>query len=413
MLRSMFAGVSGLRGHQVMMDVVGNNIANVNTAGFKGSNAVFQDLLSQVLSGGGAPGQLRGGTNPAQVGLGSRLASIQTNFGQGALQVTGRSTDVAIQGDGFFMVNVGGQQLYTRAGNFDFDGNGNLVTPDGGRVQGWMANPQTGQINANGPTGPLTMPPGQLLAPVQTTGIGIGNMLNAGAAIGATVSSSITAYDAQGIENDIRFTFEKTANNEWTIEAFDNSGTSLGTNVLEFDPSDGNIASQSQDPWELTPGTGTWNAPITIDFGDPATDANALREFGGSSTAGALGQNGSEAGTLQSFNIADNGVITGVFSNGGSQTIGQLALANFNNPAGLEKAGGSNYRVTPNSGQPQVGAAGEGGRGGLAAGSLEMSNVDLAQEFTNLIIAQRGFQANSKMITASDEILQDLLSMKR
>src|SRR5688500_18420937 len=137
MLRSLFSGISGLRGHQLMMDVVGNNIANVNTTGFKGSSAVFQDLLSQVLSGAGSPQGQMGGTNPAQVGLGSRVAAIQTSFNQGALQVTGRSTDMAIQGDGFFVVNVGGQQLYSRAGNFDFDANGSLVSVEGGMVQGW------------------------------------------------------------------------------------------------------------------------------------------------------------------------------------------------------------------------------------------------------------------------------------
>lgn len=415
MLRSLFSGVSGLRGHQQMMDVVGNNISNVNTTGFKGSSAIFQDLLSQTLAGAGAPTNLQGGSNPAQVGLGSRIAGIQQNFSQGALQVTGKSTDVAIQGDGFFIVNDGGQQVYTRAGNFGFDARGNLVTPDGAIVQGWMAAPGGGAINNTGPIGNLTMPPGQLLPPVITSEVRLGGMLSAGADVGTTLSDSINVYDSQGIEQSLSVTYTKVGDNSWTVDAFDGAGQNLGTVAITFDPATGLMNSQAPDPWTVTPTTpaANWPTPITIGFGDPLTQADALKEFGGPSSAGVLEQNGSEAGTLQSFNISNDGVVTGVFSNGRTQAVGQIAMAAFNNPGGLEKAGGSLWRVTPNSGEPQVGTAGTGGRGGMAAGSLEMSNVDLGAEFTNLIIAQRGFQANSKVITSSDELLQDLLNLKR
>ena len=415
MLRSLFSGVSGLRGHQLMMDVVGNNIANVNTSGYKGSSAVFQDLLSQVLSGAGAPTNEVGGTNPAAVGLGSRVAAIQTSFNQGALQVTGRSTDIAIQGDGFFIVNQGGAQMYSRSGNFDFDGSGQLVTVGGAKVQGWMAAPGSGVINTTGPIGDLRMPPGQLLPPVQTTEIRLGKMLSADATVGTSFTSAIVAYDTQGQPNNIQFAYTKTGPNAWSIDAFDNTATNIGTVSLTFDPATGYIASKTPDPWTITPTNpvANWPGPITIDFGDPTVDADALTEFGGISTASVLDQNGSEAGTLQSFKISSDGVITGVFSNGKNQAVGQLALASFNNPVGLERAGSSMFRTTANSGVPQIGIAGAGGRGSLAAGSLEMSNVDLAQEFTNLIVAQRGFQANSKVITSSDELLQDLLNLKR
>lgn len=415
MLRSLFSGISGLRGHQTMMDVVGNNIANVNTTGFKSSSATFQDLLSQVVKGAGSPTGDTGGTNPAQVGLGSRLSAIQQNFSQGALQVTGRSSDVAIQGDGFFVANIGGQQVYTRAGNFGFDAVGNLVTTDGALVQGWMADPVTKQINSTSPVGNLTMPPGQLIAPVQTTGVQLGNMLSANAATGATVVTAIEVYDTQGVGQDIKFTFEKTDVNEWTVTAVDAAGNDLGDNVLTFDPATGLLDSASEDPWEIEPEPAdNFPVPIVVSlFGTANTDTNAIKEYGGTSTAAAVSQNGSPAGTLQSFSIADDGVVSGVFSNGKTQQIGQLALASFTNPGGLEKAGSSTFRTTPNSGIPQIGPAGVAGRGRLAAGSVEMSNVDLAAEFTNLIIAQRGFQANSRVITSSDEILQDLINLKR
>ena len=166
MLRSLFSAVSGLRSHQTMMDVVGNNIANVNTAGFKSSSTVFEDTLSQVVRAGGGPQGLRGGINPAQVGLGVRVGGITTNFAQGATQVTGRATDVAIQGDGFFVVKQDGQTLYTRAGAFSFDASGQLVNPDGALVQGWGAT--NGQVNTNAPVGALTLPIGQSVPPQQT-----------------------------------------------------------------------------------------------------------------------------------------------------------------------------------------------------------------------------------------------------
>lgn len=415
MLRSLFSGVSGLRGHQQMMDVVGNNIANVNTTGFKSSSVVFQDLLSQVTAGATSPRETSGGTNPAQVGLGSRVAGINTNFTQGALQVTGRSTDLAIQGDGFFVASAGGQQVYTRAGSFNFDAAGNLTTNEGAFVQGWSADPNTGAVNPSGPIGNLTMPPGQLLPPTQTGDIKLGNMLSANAQVGDSKSTAITVYDTQGIASDIKFTWTKTGTNAWSATAADTNGNSLAATCnLTFDPATGQVKTQTPANWTVQPTpAANWPTPININFGDPNTEADALREFGGQSTAGAISQDGSPAGTLQSFKVSNDGLVTGVFSNGKSRAVGQIAMASFNNPGGLEKAGGSNYRMTPNSGVPQIGTAGEGGRGTMAAGSLEMSNVDLSQEFTNLIVAQRGFQANSKVITTSDELLDTLLNLKR
>jgi flagellar hook protein FlgE len=492
MLRSMFAGVSGLRGHQGMMDVIGNNIANVNTPGYKSSTAVFQDLLSQILRGAGAPQGGVGGTNPAQVGLGVRLGGIIQSFTQGASQLTGRATDLSILGDGFFAIRQGGETLFTRLGAFSFDTDGRLVSADGGTVQGWLA--ANGVVNTNAPIGDLQMPLGQSMPPVQTTSVRLGGNLPADAAGGTVISTSITVYDANGQAVPITFTFTKsaarqvtdgattladqtltsaTANftsddvgktitgagippgttiasvtngttielsapatatasgvtidiaalpNTWAVGATAPDGANVPQTIpgfpqsLTFNPTTGaplaGLTALTLNPaLNALLGTNFSAGTLTIDLGTGSADS--FQQFAGSNTAAALSQDGAAIGFLRSFSIADSGMITGVFSNGRTAAIGQVALASFNNPAGLEKAGASTYRMSVNSGLPQIGAPGSGGRGTLSGGTLEMSNVDLAQEFTNLIVAQRGFQANSRVITASDELLQDLVNLKR
>jgi len=404
MLRSMFSAISGLRAHQTKMDVVGNNIANVNTVGFKSSSTVFEDTLSQVLRNGSAPTADSAGTNPAQVGLGVKVAGITTNFSQGSTQNTGRSTDFMISGDGFFMTKSGNETLYTRAGSFDFDGAGNLVTPDGAILQGWMTD-ATGKVGSNGPVGNLSIPYGQVSAPVATSkGAAAGN-LSAEAKDKDAVQTQITMYDALGNAHQISYVFTRDVTKDaapatgWTLEVKDGA-TSLGSTTVTFD-GNGKISTPA---WKVTAG-----------WGDVDLDLSGVTQFGGKSTATATKplDSGSAMGTLESFALGNDGTITGIFSNGLRKPIGQLAMATFSNPSGLAKAGNSSYRAGDNSGNPLVGAAGSGGRGTLTAGALEMSNVDLSEEFTGLIVAQRGFQANSKVITASDELLQDLVNLKR
>lgn len=422
MLRSLFTAVSGLRSHQTMLDVVGNNIANVNTAGYKTSQIVFQDTLSQAMRTSSGPQGLRGGTNPAQVGLGVRVGGISTNFGQGASQVTGRATDVALQGDGFFIVKKDGQSLYTRAGAFDFDASGNLVNSDGALVQGWGAT--KGVVNTNAPTYGIKLPIGQSVPPRQTTNVTAGGNLPANAAIGATSASSIDIYDTQGNAIQATMTYTKTAADTWTLD--------VSVPDLAATPPGGpkNVGTPS-------PATLTWDqatksftiptpAPILAAAGFPpeykftadvgltlGTATRPLTQYASGDTAGTVAQDGAGAGVLQSFSLAPDGMLVGIFTNGVRESLGQVAVATFDNPPGLEKAGGSLYASTSNSGIASIGVASEGGRGAMASGTLEMSNVDLAQEFTNLIIAQRGFQANSKIVTVSDEILSDLVNLKR
>ena len=410
MLRSMFSAISGLRAHQTKMDVTGNNIANVNTVGFKGSQTVFQDTLSQVIRAGGAPAADRGGTNPAQVGLGVKVAAITTNWTQGATQSTGRSTDFMIEGDGFFVTRSGTEQLYTRAGSFDFDGTGKLVTPDGSVLQGWMAD-ANGVVNPNGPIGDLSVPYGQLVNPeATTTGSIVGNIPSE-TLPGESLQTGITMYDSQGVPQKVFYNFTKAATaNDWTLDIVHSDGTVLlAGEPVSFNAAGGLVTPASGSATPFTPPAATypsWPGPVTVNL-------SGMTQFGGSNTMTAPQQDGFALGSLQSFQLGNDGTIMGVYSNGLRQPLGRLALASFNNPGGLEKAGNSSFRVGDNSGVAQVGMAGQGGRGVLNSGALEMSNVDLAEEFTGLIVAQRGFQANSRVITSSDEILQDLVNLKR
>lgn len=413
MMRSMFAGVSGLQSHQIMMDVVGNNIANVNTVGFKSSRVMFQDALSQLLRGASASsGLVTGGVNPQQVGLGVRVGSVDSIFTQGANQLTGRSTDVSIQGDGFFIVRQGSANLYTRAGAFSFDAEGYMVDPSGTVVQGWLS--ENGAIQTNSPIGDIRLPVGQVVPPEATETVVLGGNLSSDTLVGAPpVSTAIEVVDSLGAAHRVSMEFVKTADNAWTMSVFDPAGNAIGTANMTFDPGTGELLTPAAPPsFTFTPTGGADPLTFNIDFGE-AGAPDSITQFGGESTAAATAQNGTPKGYLRSFAISDSGVVSGVFSNGVSRELARIALATFNNAAGLQKAGQNLFNATAASGLPVTGPAGTAGRGSMAAGTLEMSNVDLAAEFTSLIIAQRGFQANSRVITVSDEMLQDLVNLKR
>lgn len=387
MLRSLYSGISGLRSHQTMLDVTGNNIANVNTAGYKASSVLFQDSLSQLVGNPGIPDDQVGGRNPAQVGLGVQVAGIRTNFAQGSAQATGRGGDLMISGDGFFAVRAGGETLYTRAGGFSFDPTGKMVTADGAIVQGWGA--QNGVVNTGQAVGNIVLPLDAVSPARETTTATVTGNLPATAAVGDEIVRDVTVYDPQGAPSTLSLTFTRTATGWNVVEP-----TSGASGALEFDEG------------TQTGGGLVLNAGVSIDL-------TAVTGYATLSTVAVTGQNGSAAGTLKSYSITGDGSIVGTFSNGATQTLGKIAMATFANPEGLEKAGGSSYRVSVNSGAAQMGAAGQAGFGTLVSGTLEMSNVDLSQEFTNLIVAQRGFQANARIITTSDEVLQELTQLKR
>lgn len=637
MMRSLFSGVAGLKNHQTRMDVIGNNIANVNTAGFKASRVNFQDILSQSLQGASAAQGNRGGTNPMQIGLGMGVASIDTLFTDGAPQTTGKQTDLYIQGQGFFVVSDGANQYYTRAGNFDFDTSGNYVIPGSGlKVMGWMPD-AAGNINTTGPITSIQVPAGTTMAPKVSTEIAVGNnlsadgkgtavgiptadkamdingQLDANAKVGTVVSFTVNTYLQSGALVPITINYTKTGNpgvNTWSVTAGDDTGSAhsitvplatpaddfsltiegqsvmfhsaisngantltgqitaltaadantsatmsgvipadakenatVSTNISVIDNTGNRITipvtlkkTSNAEEWEVSttdpnititaPGTfivgdslhssisvtgsGTLSALTTIDMSGITTGKSAIAntslsvydsvgtahkvdytftktgvpgewvvsakvdgtatavnndkvtfnskgvlisptsaatgplvtvpgsngavsfpvtmnlflengttpavtQYSGESTVLANSTDGYTSGTIDmsKLTIDKSGTISAIFSNGINKTLGQVALATFNNPGGLSKVGDTMFAKSNNSGQPQVGAGSTGGRGSFISASLEMSNVDLAQQFSDMIITQRGFQANSKIITTTDEMLELLANLKR
>lgn len=457
MMRSLYSGVSGLKNHQTRMDVIGNNISNVNTYGFKYSRVTFQDMLSQTLSGAAKPEGNKGGVNPKQVGLGMTVASIDKIFTQGSLQTTGNQTDLAISGDGFFVLSEADKKYYTRAGTFSLDRDGNLVNPANGfNVQGWKAvRNEKGEmvINSSGATEDIVIPIFSKVEARETTNVKYKCNLDSRSPIvpadangrqraAAGVTTNIDVYDSQGKTHRMAMTFWKTAVNQWTASAAITDATTAVTldvpsaagqpnqpntssrMTLRFSP-DGKLVAVGDEgtPDELNQGPLTVNANFRIE-GNPNVRTISLNlgnsgllqgitQFASQSTTKAVEQDGYSMGYMESFNIDNSGVVTGVYSNGAKMTVGQIATAVFTNPQGLEAAGENLFEVSNNSGLANIGPASQAGRGTIVAGTLEMSNVDLSEQFTDMIVTQRGFQANSRSITTSDQMLQELLNLKR
>ena len=411
MIRTMYSAVSGLRSHQIMMDVVGNNIANVNTHGYKRNQVIFQDVLSQLVTGAAAPTEELGGTNPAQVGLGVMMSGTAQNFGQGFLQVTNRDLDVSIQGDGFFVVDEGGQELYTRAGAFFLDADGRMVTSDGGLVQGWSAG-LDGVLDPATPLGVIRVPIGDQNPPVVTSEANFGGNLPSESPIGEQVYTGLEIFDSQGVAVPLNLTFEKTAVSEWTVTGTYGAAQTpvvLTDNVITF--VNGEITAPADFDINMAAGQVPGVGDVALTIGGDGE--RRITQFGDAVSLTAVNQNGATAGVLQSMRVGTDGVVTGSYSNGLTKAIAQLALASFANPEGLERVTGSNWRPSVNSGLAQIGTTSTGGRGTIAPGTLEMSNVDLALEFTTLIQSQRGFQANSRVVTSADELLQEIVNLKR
>ncbi len=419
MMRSMYASVSGLKVHQQMMDVIGNNISNINTTGYKGSRVTFQQMLTQTLKGASAPDNNKGGTNPQQIGLGVSTASIDSDMTGGNLQPTGKTTDVALQGDGFFVVSDGEKDMYTRAGSFSFDSNGYLVsTTSGYRVKGWLpegndefdTSAEAEELDLN------TWLKGQPMAGQATSEITYSGNLDASAGVGDTHTIISDVYDSLGERHTIEFTIEKTGINAWEVDGGNLEIDGVAAGSFDIDPStitfnsDGSVDEANTDTPTLTItaaelGNGAAEINAQYDFSD-------FTQFSGEMTADYKDDDGYKEGYFQSLSIDARGIITGSFDNGQNKPLAMLAVAKFSNPEGLLSEGGL-FNVSNNSGDARLAGAGINGRGELATSSLEMSNVDLAAQFTDMITAQRGFQASSKMISTSDEMLQDLVNMKR
>ena len=407
MLRSLFAAISGMRSQQTKLDVTANNIANVSTTGFKGSRVKFQDMLSQTIRSASAPMGGRSGINPSQVGLGMTIAGIDTIHTQGSLQATGRGSDLAIQGGGLFVVSDGSRNLYTRDGSFSLSLSNELVNAATGlKVVGWMAD-NDGQISTQSTLQPISIPIGEKVMTRPTQLIAMtGNLASGVAPADSAHTTYVTAYDSKGTPHELLVNFAKTADNAWTWAVASVGGLAVGTGsgTLSF------TASGALNTATTGPVTVTVPGAETVSF---SLDFDSLSQVAGDTTALVKFQDGYPPGELLTYSIGKTGVITGTYSNGLVSDLGQIALAYVANPEGLLKTAGNMFDVSSNSGEVRIGVAGSDGRGTIETGMLEMSNVDLATEFTEMISTSRAFQANSRVVTTSDEMLQELIHLKR
>ncbi|WP_308510184.1 flagellar hook protein FlgE [uncultured Treponema sp.] len=463
MMRSLYAGVSGLQNHQTRMDVIGNNISNVNTYGFKKGRATFQDMISQQINGAARPTEEVGGVNPKEVGLGMSVATIDTIFTQGNLQTTGNTTDLAIQGNGFFVLKNGDETFYSRAGVFGTDSNGTLVNPANGlRVQGWMAEDVNGRqvVRTSATPTDLVIPVGQKDPPKATENVRYFCNLNkntseipdnptADQVIEGTWQTEIDIYDTYGNAHQVQMNFAKVPGNpnQWTVTVNvdpDNAdftqtrigfGTTDGvqnTYTLNFDNT-GKLQSvvdsagnQSNPQGEIVlqasyavadsnadANGNPYRQTFNLNLGTIGSMENTITQAASKSTTKANYQDGYKLGYLDNFKIDQSGIITGVYSNGSVRTIGQVAMASFTNQGGLEKKGDNTYAESINSGMANIGESGTQGKGSMLSGTLEMSNVDLTEQLTDMIVTQRGFESNAKTIQTGDSMLETVLGLKR
>lgn len=455
-LTALYTAVSGLNASGSSLSAIGNNIANTGTVGFKASRANFADVVSASL--GGAAGA-------SQVGIGVRLAGVKPNFTQGSLQTTNNALDMAVDGDGFFQVkDSAGGTFYTRAGQFNKDKDGKVVTPDGFFLQGYQAD-SSGKITVAGTPSDINLTT-TTVPPTATTKVTSAANLNSDATATtfalsdptgtSDFSTSITVYDSLGKSHLLTTYFTKTAANTWAYNVVGNSsevteGTTSGTyntsninsslkivrmnsGTLTFNTSGALLTESTVTRYDDGTAGGTVGSsagvgsasftgaaslqPVTFDFGssittDGGTGLDRTTQFGSTSALASQTQDGRASGILQSVTVKTDGTISGRFSNGLVQDVAQVALARFNNALGLTQAGKNLLVESGESGSPSTGAPDTEGRGRVLSSSLELSNVDLGEEFVSLISAQRGFQANARVVTTGDDMLGELVNLKR
>ncbi len=436
MMRSMFSGVSGLRAHQTRMDVIGNNVANVNTVGFKSGRVTFQEIFSQTLKGASSPDAAtgRGGTNPMQIGLGLGVGAVDTIMTRGSLQRTDNPTDMSVEGDGFFICKGGSADTFkfTRAGNFSIDKLGNLVTGSGLNVYGWqkLKTDGSGDFDTESPIEPINLYSDnyrnkRIIAAKSTTKAELSGNLNAAFRDLATVplpantdtfTVPMTIYDKLGNDYKVNVNFQKATSvatgSTWNCTIAPPTGMTAAppsaTITLAFDANGALTTTPSNVDVLVTPpaSAGTGSFTMNLDF-------SKITSFASDNSVKPKSVDGYPSGSLVTFSVGADGILTGIYDNGQQQSLGLMALSGFENPAGLQKVGDNMYIPTTNSGDFKAVKAGSNGVGTLNPGTLEMSNVDLSKEFTDMIITQRGFQANSRIITTSDEMLQELVNLKR
>jgi flagellar hook protein FlgE len=407
---SFSIALTGLAANSVSLDTIGNNLANLNTTAFKDQTTTFSALFYQNLGSTGSG-------NALQVGLGTQVAGTNTDFSQGSLTKTTNSTDMALNGNGFFVVDQGNIQQLTRDGNFSLDQSGNLITSAGNNVMGYAAS--SGVVNPNTPLSALQVPVDATQAAHATGSFSVAANLNAATAIGGSFSTTITMYDSLGTSHATTVNFQKTADNTWnytiSLPPGDATGVPLNnTGTLTFDSS-GGLLTPTTNMQDVT-FPGMTNSADDMKFTWDLYDKNGAPQIGqtvGTSTATGSTQDGFASGSYQSFSVDASGVISSQFSNGQTQKIGQIAVASVTNVEGLTLEGGNNYETSESSGSASIGAPGAGGRATVEDDTLEVSNVDISTEFANLIVAQRAFEANSKTVTTFDTVTQETINMIR
>ncbi len=418
MISSLFAGISGLSANSTAMTVIGDNIANVNTTAFKSDKFSFANVLSQSM----------GTSTTDGIGRGVQFNGVSPSWSQGSIENSSNATDMAINGKGFFMVeDNSGSAFYTRAGEFTFDREGYLVNPDGLYVQGYGVSSVAadGTITL-GSIENINVPAESTAPPQATTSFKLDINLDAGAAVNDTFASTQTVYDSLGNAIPLTLTFTKTAANEWTADVSVPTGTvttlpgdiNISNATLSFD-GNGNLTTGTDPSITLTnlvsgaADISGGNA-INWDLFDSAGATNGdLTQYAAASTYNFNIQDGYAAGNLRGVSVDESGYVFGAYSNGQLTPLYQVVLADFPSYYGLSKLGHNLYAESPASGQAMPGVALSGSLGSISPSAIEMSNVDLAQEFVKMITTQRAFQANSRVITTSDEVLQELINLKR
>lgn len=402
--------LTGLEADSTALNTIGNNLANLNTTAFKKQNTEFQDLFYQQLG-------VSGSNDPLLAGMGTGVASTSTDFSQGTMTTTSNATDMAVSGNGFFVVQQNGVQELTRAGNFSLDNTGNLITADGQQVMGYPAT--GGVVNTNAPLTALNIPVGTVEQAQPTQNVSLTTNLDSSAATGTQFSSPFNMYDSLGTAHSTTVTFTKVSATQWNysinIPSADYTGAATNnTGTLTFDATGKLIAPASNVSGIQFSGLADGASNLNFNWNLYDTNGNPLvSQSASSSTVSATNQDGYAAGQYQGFSVDASGVISAQFDNGHTQKIGQIAVATVNNAEGLQRLGNNSYATTTGSGQASIGVAGLGGRGKVEDNALEASNVDISTEFANLIVAQRAFEANSKTVTTFDTISQETINLIR
>jgi flagellar hook protein FlgE len=404
--------LSGLQANSVALSTIGNNLANLNTTAFKGQTTSFEDLFYQQIGSSGSGDAI-------QVGAGTRVSGTSTDFTEGTIlpDANANSADMALAGNGFFVVQQGGVQSLTRAGNFQLSSSGNLITQDGQQVMGYGA--VNGVVNQNSSLTPITIPVGLNEGAQATQNFSLTTNLNSNATVGTTYSSPVTIFDSLGQSHQATVSYTKTATNTWSYSVGLPAGDATGvptnnTGTLTFDTS-GKLVSPTGSVNNITfPTLADGAADLSFNWNlNNSSGTPTISQLASASSNTANSQDGFTSGVYQSFTVDSTGVITASFSNGRTSTVGQIAVATVANTAGLTASGANNFLTTAASGLATIGVAGAGGRGTIDDAALEQSNVNISTEFSNLIIAQRAFEANSKTVTTFDTISQDVISMVR